>query len=259
MTGTGSIAAQDPQFDTPFIDVDEWRDEPVRHRYVHGGFEGTDTRFSFYFPPASATRDASSTRSCPCRASSTCGDHRGSSTASPGRSSSPSTAAPTWWSRTWVAPTRSPARTGRSPATGPAPPWPGTRRVLAAEMYGDHRPYGYIYGGSGGALQDDQLRRERPRRVGRRGAVRDGQPDEHARTCSRCRRTPCASCGTVPADHRRPRAGRQRRHVRRAHRRGARGAGRGDPDGLPAAGVVRRRAHRPGLHRRVVGPRPTTC
>jgi hypothetical protein len=35
-----------------FIDVDEWRDGPRRHRYVHGGFEDTHTRFSFYFPPA---------------------------------------------------------------------------------------------------------------------------------------------------------------------------------------------------------------
>ena len=26
-------------------------DAPVRHRYVHGGFKGTDTRFSFYLPP----------------------------------------------------------------------------------------------------------------------------------------------------------------------------------------------------------------
>lgn len=38
-------------FSSPFIDVDEWRDIPVRHRYIHGGFEGTNTRFSFYFPP----------------------------------------------------------------------------------------------------------------------------------------------------------------------------------------------------------------
>jgi len=37
-------------FGAPFIDVDEWRDQPVRHRYVHGGFEGTKTLFSFYFP-----------------------------------------------------------------------------------------------------------------------------------------------------------------------------------------------------------------
>jgi hypothetical protein len=36
---------------TPFIDIDEWRDEPRRHRYVHGGFEGTNTLFSFYLPP----------------------------------------------------------------------------------------------------------------------------------------------------------------------------------------------------------------
>ncbi|MEW9856374.1 hypothetical protein [Novosphingobium sp. M1R2S20] len=41
----------DPLFAQPYIDVDEWREAPVRHRYVHGGFRGTDTRFSFYFPP----------------------------------------------------------------------------------------------------------------------------------------------------------------------------------------------------------------
>jgi hypothetical protein len=34
----------------PYVDVDEWRDLPRRHRYVHGGFDGTHTRFSFYFP-----------------------------------------------------------------------------------------------------------------------------------------------------------------------------------------------------------------
>src|SRR5881227_370208 len=43
--------SRDAAFDAPYIDVDEWRDDPSRHRYVHGGFEGTDTRFSFYFPP----------------------------------------------------------------------------------------------------------------------------------------------------------------------------------------------------------------
>ena len=44
-------AAVDPLFTEPYIDIDEWRDAPVRHRYVHGGFKGTETRFSFYFPP----------------------------------------------------------------------------------------------------------------------------------------------------------------------------------------------------------------
>lgn len=35
----------------PFVDVDEQRTQPYPHRYVHGGFEGSHTRFSFYFPP----------------------------------------------------------------------------------------------------------------------------------------------------------------------------------------------------------------
>src|SRR5579864_2143710 len=41
----------DPMFAEPFIDIDEWRDTPMRYRYVHGGFKGTDALFSMYFPP----------------------------------------------------------------------------------------------------------------------------------------------------------------------------------------------------------------
>jgi hypothetical protein len=41
----------DEFFGTPYIDVDEWRELPVPHRYVHGGFAGTDTRFAFSYPP----------------------------------------------------------------------------------------------------------------------------------------------------------------------------------------------------------------
>lgn len=44
--------AADPLFAEPYIDVDDWRETPARHRYIHGGFEGTETRFSYYFPPA---------------------------------------------------------------------------------------------------------------------------------------------------------------------------------------------------------------
>src|SRR5579859_6007194 len=40
----------DTLFRQPYIDVDEWRDKPVRHRYIHGGFTGTSSKFSFYFP-----------------------------------------------------------------------------------------------------------------------------------------------------------------------------------------------------------------
>src|ERR1700744_6382554 len=41
----------DKRFGKPFIDIDEWRDAPRRHRYIHGGFEGTHTLFSMYLPP----------------------------------------------------------------------------------------------------------------------------------------------------------------------------------------------------------------
>tara|TARA_Y100001980_G_scaffold46342_1_gene30256 strand:+ start:49532 stop:51652 length:2121 start_codon:yes stop_codon:yes gene_type:complete len=43
--------SSDTLFNSPYVDIDEWRETPVPHRYVHGGFEGTETRFSFYFPP----------------------------------------------------------------------------------------------------------------------------------------------------------------------------------------------------------------
>lgn len=42
---------KDPYFAEPYTDIDEWRDAPVRHRYIHGGFKNTETRFSLYFPP----------------------------------------------------------------------------------------------------------------------------------------------------------------------------------------------------------------
>lgn len=39
-------------FGAPWIDVDEWREKPAPHRHIHGGFDNTDTRFTFYFSPA---------------------------------------------------------------------------------------------------------------------------------------------------------------------------------------------------------------
>ena len=35
------IPEEDPYFSHPYIDVQEWRDAPLRHFYVHCGFEGT--------------------------------------------------------------------------------------------------------------------------------------------------------------------------------------------------------------------------
>lgn len=50
----------DPYFAEPYIDVEEWRDVPCRHYYIHGGFHGTEinganeARFCFYFPEKEA-------------------------------------------------------------------------------------------------------------------------------------------------------------------------------------------------------------
>ena len=45
-----SYEVTDSFFGAPYIDVDEWRDTPMRYRHVHGGFADCDTRFTFYFP-----------------------------------------------------------------------------------------------------------------------------------------------------------------------------------------------------------------
>src|ERR1700733_118672 len=42
----------DTFFGRPFIDIDEERERPSPHRFIQGGFAGTDTEFAFYFPPA---------------------------------------------------------------------------------------------------------------------------------------------------------------------------------------------------------------
>lgn len=49
------IPSEDNYFSQPYIDEEGWRDTPVRHYYVHGGFRGTEkngteARFCFYFP-----------------------------------------------------------------------------------------------------------------------------------------------------------------------------------------------------------------
>jgi hypothetical protein len=43
---------RDDHFGKPFIDIDEMRQYPRPHRYVHGGFANSATLFSYYFPDA---------------------------------------------------------------------------------------------------------------------------------------------------------------------------------------------------------------
>lgn len=52
---TTGYTVDDEMFTQPFVDKDEMRnDGSFRYRYIHGGFTGTDTRFSFHFPENAA-------------------------------------------------------------------------------------------------------------------------------------------------------------------------------------------------------------
>src|ERR1700735_2872667 len=139
-------------FTRPYVDVDEWRDRPVRHRYVHGGFAATETRFSVYLPPAELYEGRFFQHITPvpdseCLAQDASGeqDRIGFSIASGG----------------YFLETNGGGASGRPGAAGD-PTIAGDRanaagapyaRLVAADMYGGHRPYGYAYGGSGGGYR----------------------------------------------------------------------------------------------------------
>ena len=95
-----TTSLKDPDYTTPYVDVDEWRDEPVRHRYVHGGFEGTDLRFSYYFPPEEQYEGRFFQPVLAVSGTEHVFGSRHGCRAWADRSRSPSTAAPTWSSRT---------------------------------------------------------------------------------------------------------------------------------------------------------------
>ncbi len=144
--------ALDALFASPYVDVDEWRDDPVRHRYLHGGFTGTDTRFSFYLPPAEgyggrffqhltpvpdsehlaqgATGAEDKIGFCAESGAIFVETNGGGAVATPGSDTDPTIGA-----------YRAHAAAARY------------ARAVAAEMYGAHRAYGYAYGGSGGGYR----------------------------------------------------------------------------------------------------------
>jgi hypothetical protein len=142
---------EDPLFVEPFIDKDEWRDEPVRHRYVHGGFKDTDLRFSMYFPPKEQY-DGRFFHPLMHIAGNENGATQGALAGFLGDSIQFAAASGAYLVE---------SNLGSKLMMGPGD-IVGFRasaataqygRILAAEMYGDHRAYGYCYGGSGGAYK----------------------------------------------------------------------------------------------------------
>jgi Tannase and feruloyl esterase len=151
MGTTRPVGSRDPLFDAPFVDIDEWRDEPAPHRYIHGGFKGTDTRFAFHFPPPERYegRFFHPLFAVPGN------EHTVSGGFMPG-------------TQGWIEFALSSGASFVESNQGRLNPFPGPdwsichrssaavarySRVLAADMYGEHRAYGYVFGGSGGAYK----------------------------------------------------------------------------------------------------------
>ncbi|UCB43523.1 MAG: hypothetical protein JSV77_02435 [Dehalococcoidales bacterium] len=150
----GPAGSRDSLYDKPYVDIDEWRVEPVGCRYIHGGFKDTDCRFSFYFPPperyegrffqplmavsgieTAALRPAMQGMMIPDTL--------------PSAIDSGAYLVESNQGRTVMFPGDDPTIPGYRASTAVAK----YSRVMAAEMYGAHRPYGYVYGGSGGAFK----------------------------------------------------------------------------------------------------------
>lgn len=149
----GPAGSRDPMFDAPYVDVDEWRDKPVRHRYVHGGFKGTECRFSFYFPPTERYEGRFFHLLLPVTGIETAAIAPPQATTLadpiPFAIESGAYLVESNQGRTVMFPGDDTTITGYRASAAAA----RYSRVLAAEMYGAHRPYGYAYGGSGGAYK----------------------------------------------------------------------------------------------------------
>ncbi len=151
---TNKFSTEDTLFTSPFIDVDEWRDNPVRHRYIHGGFNGNGTKFSFYFPSKEQYegRFFQYITPFPDSENLTQGktgeeDVIGFSISSGAYLIETNEGGPIDFGR--PDPTRDPS-IGAYRANAASAQF---SRLVAQEIFGGNRPFGYAYGGSGGAYR----------------------------------------------------------------------------------------------------------
>jgi hypothetical protein len=143
----------DPRFNKPYVDIDDQRTTPVPHRYVHGGFTGTDAKFSFYFPPREQFQGRFFQNTHQLLTSEN----------GPPNTIGFAVASGAYYVQTNIGGVER-ATTTEQAVFGKLDPTVGGyrvnaeaakfSRVKAAEVYGNrNRIYGYLYGGSGGAFQ----------------------------------------------------------------------------------------------------------
>lgn len=139
-------------FEHPYVDVDEWRETPHPHRYVHGGFTGTETRFSIYFPPEAAYQGRFFQHITPVP------QHEHLAQTATGQDDKIGFA---FSAGGYFLETNGGGQSG-GPGLGADPTIAGYRanaacaehsKVIARQVYGQHRTHGYAYGGSGGAYR----------------------------------------------------------------------------------------------------------
>lgn len=142
-----------PDFTRPFVDIDEQRDVPVPHRYVHGGFTGTDTRFSFYLPSADLYEGRFFQHVTPVPQSENLAQHA---------TGEEDKITFTLASGAYFVETNGGGPDAANPFSGLDPTIGAYRanaaaalfsRDVARAIYGEHRAFGYLYGGSGGAYR----------------------------------------------------------------------------------------------------------
>ena len=139
-------------FAEPYVDLDEWRDDPVLHRYVHGGFAGTETRFSIYLPPAELYGGRFFQHITPVPDSEDLAqratgeqDKIGFALSSGGYFLETNGGGGTGGLEAEIDPTIAAYRANAASAH--------YSRVVATDMYGGRRPFGYAFGGSGGGYR----------------------------------------------------------------------------------------------------------
>lgn len=135
----------DEKYKEPYVDIDEWKEESVRYHYIHGGFEGTTLKFSFYFPDKDVYEGRFFQFLSPVP---------GSEDASMGRKGMEDKIAFAITHGAYFVE----SNMGEFDSE-PVMKFQGSAaaaeysREVAKKLYGEHRPYGYVYGGSGGGYK----------------------------------------------------------------------------------------------------------
>ncbi|THG29974.1 hypothetical protein [Naasia lichenicola] len=153
MTLTNDPPAIDAGFEHPFVDVDEQRELPLPHRYLRGGFSGTDTRFSLHLPQADAYEGRFFQYIAPIPDS----EHFSEGlTGEEDRIGFSISSGAAFLETNGGGPRAADPFSGLDPTIGAYRANAAAAqyaRVLAQQIYGPHRTYGYAFGGSGGGFR----------------------------------------------------------------------------------------------------------